>query len=62
MIVVTLRGIIQGKKDILWSYIECFMQVVVEVKGVKEDPEFLIFKNDLLRDHPFRLNIGRKNV
>lgn len=31
-----LSGIIQGKEKSLWSYINCFMQVDVEVQGAKE--------------------------
>lgn len=35
MTIVALSAIVQGKKEILQSYIDCFMQVVVEVEGAK---------------------------
>lgn len=59
---VTLRKIIQGKKESSQSYINLFMQVIVEVEGSGEDLKCWIFENDLLRDHPFRTKIWRKKV
>lgn len=38
------------------------MQVVIEVDIAKEGLKCWIFENDLLKDHTFKLNIGRKKV
>lgn len=57
-----LSEIIRGKKESLQSYIVWFMQVIVEVEGVREGLQCWIFENDLLRDHSFRLKIRRKKV
>lgn len=35
MTIIALSAIVQGKKEILQSYIDCFTQVVGEVEGAK---------------------------
>lgn len=57
-----LSKIVPGKKEILRSYVDHFTQVVIEVEGDEEGLKCWIFKNGLLKDHPFRLNLGRKKV
>lgn len=62
MTVVALSGIIQEKKESLWSYIDRFTLVSVEVEGAEESLKCWIFENDLLWNHPFRLKLGRKGT
>lgn len=60
--IVVLSSIMQGPEDNIQSYIDRFIQVVVEVKGVKETLKCLIFENDLLHDNPFHTKIRIKYV
>ena len=62
VIVAALGEIIQGKKESPQSYIEQFTYVIIEVLGAEEGLKCWIFENGLLRDHPFKLKIGRKKV
>lgn len=62
MIVAALSGIVKGKNENLWSYIYQHTQVVVEVEGAGESVKCCIFKNRLLRDHPFIVKLGRKGA
>lgn len=62
MTVTALSKIIQGNKESLQSYIDSFTQVIVEVEGEKVVMKYWIFENDLMRDHPFQLEIKRNEV
>lgn len=46
------------KKETVWFYINCFMQVPVEIKRVEESVKCWIFDNRLLHDIFFILKFG----
>lgn len=52
----------QGPEDNIRSYIDRFIQVMVEVEGVEETLKCLIFENDILRDNPFHTKIRIKHI
>lgn len=46
----------------MWSYIDQFTQVSIDIEGTQKGHPCWIFENGLPRDHPFRKNLGERKV
>lgn len=47
-------------QESLWSYIDQFTQLSVEVEGTEESLKCWIFQNGLLCDHPFYTKVKKE--